>query len=83
MSYGLACISTKCDSGPKEIITDGVDGLFAEVNDSEDLAKKMLEVLGNNKLKIYLSENAIKKTNDFSKKNIINAWDKSFKRLYK
>jgi glycosyltransferase involved in cell wall biosynthesis len=45
MRSGLAVVSTACDHGPPEILTDGVDGLLAPVNDEDALATAMRRVM--------------------------------------
>lgn len=46
MSLGLACISTDCPcGGPKDLITDGVNGFLVPVNDDGALARRLTELL--------------------------------------
>ena len=45
-------ISTKCPTGPKEILLNGKAGIFFKMNDYKDLSKKIIYVYKNrNKLK--------------------------------
>jgi len=46
MAVGLPCISTNCDTGPEDLIVDGENGYLVPVNDSEMLAKRLLQVIG-------------------------------------
>lgn len=43
-------ISSKCKSGPKEILLNGKAGLYFNYNDHSDLAKKIIKYLENKKL---------------------------------
>jgi len=42
-------ISTKCPTGPKEILLNGKAGLFFKMNDHKDLAKKIIFYFANRK----------------------------------
>lgn len=41
---GLPCISTDCDTGPEDLITDGENGFLIDVNDDVALASRILEI---------------------------------------
>jgi glycosyltransferase involved in cell wall biosynthesis len=45
MRSRLAVISTACDHGPREIITDGTDGILVPINDPQALAKALDRVM--------------------------------------
>lgn len=47
MSLGVPCVSTRCPSGPEEIITDGVNGFLVPVDDPGALAGAIDQFLGN------------------------------------
>jgi glycosyltransferase involved in cell wall biosynthesis len=61
-------VSTNCISGPSEILTGNLSKYLAKVNDSEDLANKMMLLLLEN---IIIDEKSIEK---FSEVNIINKY---------
>jgi len=42
-------ISTKCPTGPKEILLNGKAGIFFKINDYQDLSKKIVYVFKNRK----------------------------------
>lgn len=48
MAIGLPCISSDCQFGPRELISDGINGLLFDVGDVEGCYRKM----------VYLAENA-------------------------
>ena len=60
INYGVPCISTDCESGPREILLNGKGGTLSKNNDADDLCKKMIYCIKNYNL-------AIKK-NNISKK---------------
>ena len=45
MAVGLPCISTDCDTGPSDLITDGENGYLIPVGDVEALAEKMVRII--------------------------------------
>jgi len=47
LSVGLPVVSFDCPNGPRNIITDQEDGLLAENQNPEDLAKKLLFLIQN------------------------------------
>lgn len=47
MSVGLPCISTKCPTGPNELIGDDERGILVKVGDVDSLSKAMIEVCNN------------------------------------
>ncbi|HBO70209.1 MAG TPA: hypothetical protein DD658_08815 [Deltaproteobacteria bacterium] len=51
MTLGIPCVSTRCPTGPEEIITDGVDGLLVPVEDSRALAGAIDRLLSDEKLR--------------------------------
>lgn len=44
MSNGLICISTKCLTGPSDLITDGVNGFLVNTNDIDMLVRKIYKI---------------------------------------
>jgi GalNAc-alpha-(1->4)-GalNAc-alpha-(1->3)-diNAcBac-PP-undecaprenol alpha-1,4-N-acetyl-D-galactosaminyltransferase len=45
MAMGLPCISTNCETGPFDLIDDGVNGFLVPVGDYEALADKIITVM--------------------------------------
>ncbi len=56
-AMGLPCISFACD-GPREIITDGYDGLVVPKEDIRALATAMSQVMSDEEFRIELGKNA-------------------------
>lgn len=65
---GTPVVSTNCISGPSEILTGELSKYLAKVNDSDDLALKMIQVL---KDEIVIEDKFIEK---FNENNIINQY---------
>jgi glycosyltransferase involved in cell wall biosynthesis len=81
MSCGLPCVSFDCPYGPREIITDGKDGLLAKNKDVEDLAYKMSHLMANSELRRIMGKHAIKDVTRYEPHNIMNLWINLFKAL--
>ena len=47
LAVGTPCVSTRCKSGPAEILLDGEGGLLVDVEDEEQMAKAICESLTN------------------------------------
>jgi glycosyltransferase involved in cell wall biosynthesis len=73
MAAGLPVISTECNSGPKEIITNNINGKLVEVGNFEDLADTIIETLENDNSKLVY--NARSRAQDFNVKKIINDYE--------
>lgn len=65
---GTPVVSTNCISGPSEILTGELSEYLAKVNDSNDLALKMNQMMGKN---INIKDEYITK---FSEENIVNQY---------
>ncbi len=81
MACSLPIVSTRCPSGPGEIITDGVEGLLVPINDSVALAEAMSKVLSNETLRSKMSAEAEKRAQDFSFTKVRDEYDDLFKEL--
>jgi len=71
---GLPVISTDCDFGPRDMITDHVNGLLVPVNDTHALYTAMKEVADDYMLADRISHNAISARTVFSAERIGNEW---------
>jgi len=56
MASGTPVLSTRCKSGPEEIITDGVDGILCEPESVEDMAEKIHFMIRNPDARARLSQ---------------------------
>lgn len=58
MAVGVPCISNNCNTGPSEIIQDGVNGFLVEIDNEEDFKNKLLLLMKNYELREEFSKNA-------------------------
>lgn len=70
MASGAACIATNVP-GNKHLIQDGENGLLVKPRDVESLTEAITLVLGDENLRIKLSENAHRTTEKFSIENTL------------
>ena len=74
MSLNCPVISFNCNFGPKEIITNNVNGILVEQGNKKALIKQMLRLLNDDKLHSKLSKNASERAKDFELNKISNQW---------
>lgn len=74
MSCGLPIISFDCDCGPREIITDGIDGFLVEQNNIKEFANKICLLIENEQLRKEMGKNAFEKSKQFSIDKIMPQW---------
>lgn len=79
----MACetpvISTDCPSGPKEIITSGVNGILVPTRNPKALASAILKVLMDKDLSIKFTIAGKNRVNDFEVKRIVGKYEELFK----
>lgn len=81
MAMGFPCVSTNCPSGgPAKLINHGKNGILVPVNDSKKLAKAILSLINNKKLKLSVSKNAVHIRDDYSDAVILKKWKKLLNR---
>jgi glycosyltransferase involved in cell wall biosynthesis len=75
MSHGLAVISYDCQTGPRDIITSGVDGYLIQPGDIRELSKKLALLITDNNLRRRLGLQARDIIMRFNEKTICSRWD--------
>jgi glycosyltransferase involved in cell wall biosynthesis len=75
MAVGLPCISFDCDSGPREIIRHGMDGLLVPAGDVRQLAEALASLMGDPSLRQKLGSEARNVVTRFSREAIYGQWD--------
>ena len=74
MACGLPAVSFDYKCGPRDIIRDGVDGLIAPDGDISDLARKMLLVIEDEKLRRRMGQAAREVVRRFSPDSVMEKW---------
>lgn len=82
MSCGLPCVSFDCPCGPKDIISDGIDGLLVPTGDVIQMANKLSELMNNHDEIKRLSRGALVKAENYSIESISYTWKSLFDSMY-
>ncbi|MFB3895733.1 MAG: glycosyltransferase [bacterium] len=78
MACGTPVISTRCNSGPDEIISDGINGILVPGNDVPAMAAAIKRLLSTPTLQTELAKEGKKRVADFSVDKIIAEYEKYF-----
>lgn len=78
MSLGCPVVSTNCKSGPSEIIKDGVNGYLVDVDDEQQLSKKIAFLIENPAKREILSASAESIKDEYSQEKIMKKWEVLF-----
>lgn len=81
MACGVPPISFTCPCGPKDIITDGVDGLLVENGDIEGLAEKICYLIEHEDVRKEMGEQARINVERFKIEYVAAEWKELFESL--
>ena len=82
MSCGLPAISFDCYYGPRNIISNGIDGLLVTNGDIVGLANSIIELIENKNKRKNMGEAARKNIKRFEINIICQKWEKLFNSFY-
>ncbi|MDO4758032.1 MAG: glycosyltransferase family 4 protein [Rikenellaceae bacterium] len=80
-AYGLPIVSFACKCGPRDIVTDGVDGFLVEEGDIEALASRLGRVMQDEELRLRMGEAAALASMRFDEERIMDRWINLFTEL--
>jgi len=78
MACGLPVVSTDCPSGPREIITDGLDGFLVPVGDRAAHAARTLELLADAGRRESVRRAAARRVEDFGAARVVERYAAAF-----
>lgn len=81
MSYGCACISFDCPYGPREIITDKINGILVENQNVDQLTQAIYTLINDADTRQMLSQEAIKIRQQYAIEHIAEKWDEIIGRI--
>lgn len=81
MANGLPLVSFDIQTGPNEIIEDGKNGYLIEPFEIEDMARKIMGLLGNESLRKSFSIENKSRLQEFNSSAITKRWDALFNKL--
>lgn len=83
MACGIPPVAFSCPCGPRDIITDSVDGLLIPPNDIETLADKINYLIENENIRKGMGKMARKRAERFKIETIAEEWNSLFQSLVK
>lgn len=81
MSCGLPCISFDCPYGPRDIITDGEDGILVENGNVQELARQMESLMSHVTLRQIMGKQAAHNITRYTPDTIMKLWIQLFESL--
>jgi GalNAc-alpha-(1->4)-GalNAc-alpha-(1->3)-diNAcBac-PP-undecaprenol alpha-1,4-N-acetyl-D-galactosaminyltransferase len=82
MAHGCPVVAYDCDTGPRELVRDGVDGVLVRpVGDIEALAGALARVINGSALRTQMAENAIDVRERYALERIVQQWHCLFQRI--
>lgn len=81
MACGLPVVSYTCPCGPRDIITEGKDGLLVPLNDEKTLAEKICYLIEHEDIRKKMGKAALEKSKNYSIDKIIAQWMNLFNEL--
>lgn len=82
MACGLPVVSFDCPCGPKDIVSDSVDGFLVESGSVEMLAKAIIMLIQHPEKRKEMADNAIENVQRFRIDRIAGKWKSLFDALY-
>jgi glycosyltransferase involved in cell wall biosynthesis len=79
LSYGLPAISFDCDSGPRDIIRNEIDGLLVPVGDLNGLTSALDKMMSSETIRRNFAERAREVRERFSINRVAEMWEALFK----
>ena len=76
---GLCIVTYDCPPGPREIVTDGDDGIVVPLNDKVALEESLDTVINDKNLRMTLGRKARQNIRMYLPSNIYKMWDKLMK----
>ena len=75
---GLPIVSFECKCGPKDVITDGLDGILVREGDVDGLAQGLLNLIKDEELRRKMGAEAYKNSERFSEERVMAQWVELF-----
>jgi glycosyltransferase involved in cell wall biosynthesis len=81
MSCGLPAVAFACPCGPKDIITNDLDGILVKPQDIKALADKICYLIENEDIRKAMGERARERSKQFTIEILAKEWDTLFRSL--
>lgn len=83
MACGVPVVSFACPCGPRDIISDGVDGLLVEKENIDELAEKICYLIEHEDERKRMGQEAAKSVQRYRMDAVGNQWHNLFEKLMK
>lgn len=77
MACGCPSISFDCDTGPRDIIENGVNGCLVQPENTEELRSGLAKLMADDLLREKYAQNGIRVRDNFSEEKIMSLWGKA------
>jgi glycosyltransferase involved in cell wall biosynthesis len=74
-SQGLPIVSFDIETGPSDIVRDGVNGYLVESGNTDAMAEKICNLIESPSLRASFSENSGLDMEKFDEENIVKQWE--------
>ncbi len=78
LAYGVPVVSFDCETGPRDIVRDGIDGFLVPPGDVTSLARALDKLMGNSDERARCARRAVEVNERFSIDRIASMWEKLF-----
>lgn len=83
MACGVPPVAFACPCGPRDIITNNVNGLLAEPGNTKDLAQQICNLIEHETKRIEMGKKALERAGDFQISQVSQQWNLLFETLVK
>ncbi|WP_326820368.1 glycosyltransferase family 4 protein [Streptosporangium sp. NBC_01756] len=81
MSHALPVVAFDCPTGPRDVITDGVDGLLVPPQDVDALAEALKRLIADRETRLRLGAAAVHTARDYAPDTVTPLWENLFAEL--
>ncbi|MCQ2168662.1 MAG: glycosyltransferase [Bacteroidales bacterium] len=78
---GLPIVAMACKCGPRDVVSDGVDGFLVPDGDVEAMSARLAELMRNPELRLRMGENARRASARYDSSSVMARWDSLFREL--
>jgi glycosyltransferase involved in cell wall biosynthesis len=81
LAYGVPSLAVDCETGPRDILRNEVDGLLVRENDYPALVAALDRMISNDKERANYSKRAIEARDRFSTERVASLWEQLIKKV--
>ncbi|ACZ91852.1 glycosyltransferase family 4 protein [Streptosporangium roseum] len=81
MSHALPVVAFDCPTGPRDVITDGIDGLLVPPQDVDALAAAVSRLIADRELRRRMGAAAVRTARDYAPEAVTPLWERLFTEL--